>query len=47
MSFFHKQAEAHKHYKSVKEIHIQVQMVQDFDEIKRVAYEHFWNIYTE
>ena len=46
-SFFHKQAEGCKHYKEVKEIQIQGQVVQEFEEIKKVVCEHFQNIYTE
>jgi hypothetical protein len=46
-NFFHKQAEARKQFNSVKEIHSQNQIVNDFEGIKQVAHLHFKGIYTE
>eukprot|EP00253_Pinus_taeda_P015500 PITA_15500 len=45
-SFFHKQAEACKQFKSVKEIHHQNVVVKDFEEIKRAAHSHFKDPYS-
>ena len=33
-AYFHKQEEARKHYKTVQQIHLQDQVVTDFDKIK-------------
>jgi hypothetical protein len=46
-NFFHKQAEARKQFNSVKEIHSQNQIVNDFESIKQAAHLHFKGIYTE
>jgi len=35
--YFHQQAEAHKHFKTVNEIHFQDQEIKDFEGIKQVA----------
>eukprot|EP00253_Pinus_taeda_P004106 PITA_04106 len=45
-SFFHIQAEAHKQFKSVKEIHHQNVVVKDFEEIKRATHSHFKDLYS-
>lgn len=45
-SFFHKQAEAPKHFKSVSEIHYQNTVVKDFDGIKRAACSFFKDLYS-
>eukprot|EP00253_Pinus_taeda_P004771 PITA_04771 len=45
-SFFHKQAEARKHFKSVSEINFQNTVVKDFDGIKRAAYSFFKDLYS-
>ena len=37
-SYYHKQDEAHKHFKTVNEIHYQGTLVKDFEGIKRVAH---------
>eukprot|EP00253_Pinus_taeda_P035966 PITA_35966 len=44
--FFHKQAEARKKFKSVKEIHHQNVVVKEFEEIKRAAHSHFKDLYS-
>ena len=46
IGFFHKQAEARKNFKTVHEIHVQNQVIQDFGKIKAEATRHFNNIYT-
>lgn len=46
MSYFHKQAEARKQFKSINEIQIQDQMIKDFEEIKRATYSFFKDLYT-
>eukprot|EP00253_Pinus_taeda_P025142 PITA_25142 len=45
-SFFHKQAEARKHFKTISEIHYQNTVVKDFDGIKRAAYSFFKDLYS-
>eukprot|EP00253_Pinus_taeda_P027574 PITA_27574 len=45
-SFFHKQAEARKQFKTVKEIHHQNAVVKDFEDIKRAAHSHFKDLYS-
>ena len=40
-NFFHKQAKGRKNYKVVKEIQSQGKMTRDFEEIKKVVYDHF------
>ena len=44
--FFHKQAEERKNFKTMHEIHVQNQVIQDFVEIKAEATRHFSEIYT-
>jgi DNA-directed RNA polymerase specialized sigma24 family protein len=46
-SYFHKQAEARKQFKTVNEIHVQDQVISDFEGIKTVAVEAFEGLYTE
>jgi hypothetical protein len=46
-SYFHKQAEARKHFKAVNEIHVQDQVITDFEGIKNVVVEAFTGLYTE
>eukprot|EP00253_Pinus_taeda_P012863 PITA_12863 len=45
-SFFHKQAEARKNFKSVLEIHHQDTVIKDFEGIKRAAYSYYQDLYT-
>ena len=40
-AYFHKQAEARKHYKTIQEIHLQDHVVIDFDKIKEEATRYF------
>ena len=45
-SFFHKQAEARKNFKTMNEIHVHNNVIQDFGDIKVKASRHFSEIYT-
>eukprot|EP00253_Pinus_taeda_P022364 PITA_22364 len=45
-SFFHKQAEARKNFKSVSEIHHQNTVIKDFEGIKRAAYSFYHDLYS-
>eukprot|EP00253_Pinus_taeda_P034931 PITA_34931 len=45
-SFFHKQAEARKNFKSVSEIHHQNTVIKDFEGIKRAAYSFYQDLYS-
>eukprot|EP00253_Pinus_taeda_P012315 PITA_12315 len=45
-SFFHKQAEARKNFKSVSEIQFQNTVIKDFEGIKRAAYSFFQDLYS-
>jgi exonuclease III len=46
-NYFHKQAEARKQFKAVKEIHDQDQVITDFEGIKNASFETFKDLYTE
>ena len=45
-SYFHKQAEARKNFKTVQEIHTQDSVIQDFEAIKVEASRYFRELYT-
>eukprot|EP00253_Pinus_taeda_P002975 PITA_02975 len=45
-SYFHKQAEARKHFKTVNEIHYQNTVVKDYKGIKRAAHSFFKDLYS-
>lgn len=45
-SFFHKQAEARKNFKSVSKIHHQNTVIKDFEGIKRAAYSFYHDLYS-
>ena len=45
--FFHKQAKARKNFKTVHEIHVHNNVIQDFEDIKVEAFEHFNEIYMD
>jgi hypothetical protein len=45
-SYFHKQDEARKNFKSVNEIQYQDQMIKDFKGIKKVSHSFFKDLYT-
>ena len=44
--FFHKQAKARKNFKTVHEIHVHNNVIQDFEDIKAESSKHFSKIYT-
>ena len=46
MSYFHKQAEARKHFKAVNEIQHQEQMIKDFEGIKKATHSFYKDLYT-
>jgi ribonuclease HI len=46
-SYFHKQAEARKHYKAVTEIQVQNETIADPEGIKQAAFEAFEALYSE
>jgi exonuclease III len=46
-SYFHKQAEARKHFKAVTEIQVQDTLISDPEGIKQAAFETFSALYTE
>jgi len=46
-TYFHKQDEARIEVNSVKEIHLQDQVVFEFKGIKKFSHNHFKEIYTE
>ena len=46
MSFFHKQAETHEHFKAVNEIQYQGQETKEFEGIKKVSHYLFKDLYT-
>jgi hypothetical protein len=46
-SYFHKQAKARNQFKVVNEIHVQDQIITDFEGIKEVATKDFETLYTE
>jgi hypothetical protein len=46
-SYFHKQVEARKQFKTVNEIRVQDQIISDFEGIKAVATKAFETLYTE
>eukprot|EP00253_Pinus_taeda_P008466 PITA_08466 len=46
-AFFHKQAQARKSFNSIAEIKDGNSIHKDFDSIKRVAFNHFQNLYRE
>jgi exonuclease III len=46
-SYFHKQAEARKHYKAVTEIQVQNNIISDPEGIKQAAFETFEALYSE
>jgi len=46
-SYFHKQAEARKHYKAVIEIRVQNETIANLEGIKQVAFEAFAELYSE
>ena len=46
MSFFHKQAETHKHFKAVNENQYQGQETKEFEGIKKVSHYFFKDLYT-
>jgi hypothetical protein len=46
-NYFHKQAEARKQFKVVNEIHVQDQIISDFEGIKEAAIESFETLYKE
>jgi phenylalanine-4-hydroxylase len=46
-AFFHKQAEARKHFKNVSEIQVQGQSITEFDRVKEESHRHFKAIYSE
>ena len=45
-SHFRKQAEAHKHFKTINEIHYENTVVNDFEGIKGVAHSYFKDLYS-
>ena len=45
-SYFHKQAEAHKHFKAVNEIQYQEQTIKDFEGIKKAAHSFYKDLYN-
>ena len=45
-SYFHKQAEARKNFKTVQEIHTHDSVIHDFEAIKVEAYRYFSELYT-
>jgi ribonuclease HI/exonuclease III len=45
-AYFHKQAEARKHYKAVTEVQVQDKIIADPDGIKQAAYDTFEKLYT-
>jgi Mg/Co/Ni transporter MgtE len=47
MSYFHKQAEARKHFKAVTEIQVQNTIVSEPEDIRKAAFETFKTLYTE
>jgi hypothetical protein len=46
-SYFHKQAEARKHYKAMTEIQVQNETITDPEGIKQAAFEAFEELYSE